>query len=150
MQSVASITSALRARRFEPISVITPSSIRTSAWRWLPTFESIVRTQPSRTRRRLKARLRPPPNNGPSTIGPSQPSSSLARFSDTTRAIQTFVVITRFFFPETISSAGHRRRVQVYARRVGDPRDDLRGIGDRLREERVKAGLSQRELARRL
>ncbi len=40
--------------------------------------------------------------------------------------------------------------MQVYARRVGDPRDDLRGIGDRLREERVKAGLSQRELARRL
>jgi ribosome-binding protein aMBF1 (putative translation factor) len=26
----------------------------------------------------------------------------------------------------------------------------LEGIGDRLREERVKAGLSQRELARRL
>jgi transcriptional regulator with XRE-family HTH domain len=28
--------------------------------------------------------------------------------------------------------------------------DDLEGIGDRLREERVKAGISQRELARRL
>jgi transcriptional regulator with XRE-family HTH domain len=38
----------------------------------------------------------------------------------------------------------------VYARPVGDPREDLKGIGDRLREERVKAGLSQRELARRL
>jgi len=33
---------------------------------------------------------------------------------------------------------------------VGDPRDGLKGIGERLREERVKAGISQRELARRL
>ena len=32
----------------------------------------------------------------------------------------------------------------------GSPVDALDGIGDRLREERVKAGLSQRELARRL
>jgi transcriptional regulator with XRE-family HTH domain len=33
---------------------------------------------------------------------------------------------------------------------VGDTREQLDGIGDRLRVERVKAGLSQRELARRL
>lgn len=33
---------------------------------------------------------------------------------------------------------------------MGDPRDGLKGIGERLREERVKAGISQRELARRL
>lgn len=35
-------------------------------------------------------------------------------------------------------------------RQAADLRDDLEGIGTRIREERVNAGLSQRELARRL
>lgn len=43
-----------------------------------------------------------------------------------------------------------KRDVAVSESRRVDFEDDLEGIGDRLREERIKAGLSQRELARRL